>query len=235
MSKKTRVTKSCVICGKSFDVKLSHSLYIQCCSMACGGKFKQQNFDNALESRLGMPIKDWLSEHYLNQLWVYSQICNELHINTRTLMRYMRQFNIPVRNPSEAVRVQWIRNPHKAESLKGIPRPMLRGENNPAKQPLARLKNSLSKRGEKNPMYNILGKDNPRWKGGKMTLRGKGWNTIRTQVLRRDNYTCQQCGSKEKLEVHHIVTYRNKKNFNQLTNLVTLCRECHRKQLSHKL
>lgn len=235
MSKKTRVTKNCLICDNLFEVRLYQATLIKCCSNECGAKFKQQNFDNALESRLGMPIKDWLIEHYINQLWVYNQICKELHINTRTLMRYMRQFNIPIRNPSEAVKVQWIRNPHKGDSLKGIPRPMFKGDNNPAKQPLARLKNSLSKRGEKNPMFNILGKLHHNWKGGKMTLRGKGWNTIRTQVIRRDDYTCQQCGSKEELEVHHIVTYRNKKNFNKLTNLVTLCRECHKKQLSHKL
>ncbi|MDP2363629.1 MAG: HNH endonuclease, partial [Ignavibacteria bacterium] len=222
-------------CGNSFEVKLSHSTYIQCCSIICGAKFKQQNFDNKLKSQIGITIKDWLVKHYINQCWVYSQICKELHINARTLMRYMRQYSIPIRNPSEAVKLQWIRNPKKAESLLGIPHPTIRGDNNPAKRPSSRLKNSLSKRGNKNPMFNILGKDNPCWKGGKMTLRGKGWNSIKTQVKRRDNNICQECGSTEKLEVHHIVTYRNKKNFNKLTNLVTLCHNCHVKQLSHKL
>lgn len=81
--------------------------------MVCGGKFKQQRFDTMLESKIGVPIKDWLVAHYTNQLWVYSQITKELGINTRTLMRYMRQFNIPIRNPSEAVRTQWVRNPKR--------------------------------------------------------------------------------------------------------------------------
>ena len=226
--------KICVICNSPFAQ--SHK-NINCCSNKCGQALRRLNFDNALASRIGIPIKDWLIDHYLNQFQTYRQICAELSINTRTLMSYMKQYNIPIRKGSEAIKVQWINNDarRKAQSefLKSIPHPS--GDDNPTRRPEVREKIRQSKLGSKNPMYNVLGKDNPRWKGGKMTLRGKGWNTIRTQVLRRDNNTCQQCGSKEKLEVHHIVTYRNKKNFNKLTNLVTLCRVCHRNQLSHKL
>jgi len=102
--------KVCVICKSPFAQ--SHK-NINCCSNKCGQLLKQQKFDNALESHIGISIKDWLFDHYINQLWVYNQICNELHINTRTLMRYMRQFNIPIRNPSEAVKTQWVRNPNR--------------------------------------------------------------------------------------------------------------------------
>ncbi|MFW6030095.1 MAG: HNH endonuclease, partial [Halanaerobiales bacterium] len=55
---------------------------------------------------------------------------------------------------------------------------------------------------------------------------GSDWQIQRTSCLQRDNYTCQQCGNKRNLEVHHWVPYRFSYN-NRLCNLVTLCRDCH--------
>ncbi len=49
---------------------------------------------------------------------------------------------------------------------------------------------------------------------------------LRYETLERDHHTCQQCGSRITLQVHHRSGYR----FNDkpsLTNLVTLCRHCH--------
>jgi len=43
-------------------------------------------------------------------------------------------------------------------------------------------------------------------------------------VLDRDNDTCQKCGSKENIHIHHIDW--NKEN-NELDNLVLLCSSCH--------
>lgn len=52
------------------------------------------------------------------------------------------------------------------------------------------------------------------------------WNTIRLQVLKRDNYTCRKCNATDiPLEVHHI-TYERFEN-EQLSDLVSVCRECH--------
>ena len=52
----------------------------------------------------------------------------------------------------------------------------------------------------------------------------------RKQVYKRDNNTCQICGSKKRLEAHHIKRWSE---FPQLrfdcNNGVTLCRACHRK------
>ncbi len=62
--------------------------------------------------------------------------------------------------------------------------------------------------------------------------------TINQQCLERDNFTCQYCGSKDTLEVHHIDTlnpkYYGADNSNDtLDNLVTFCRTCHRHE--HRL
>lgn len=81
-----------------------------------------------------------------------------------------------------------------------------------------------------------------RWVGpeNKHTTRGRGWATIRAEVLTRDAYTCQKCGLKVRdndrvrgsapdvANVHHIIPYRETKD-NSLSNLVTLCPSCHMK------
>jgi hypothetical protein len=45
---------------------------------------------------------------------------------------------------------------------------------------------------------------------------------IRKAVLKRDNYSCVACGTKNNLEVHHISTH-----IDVVDNLVTLCHNCH--------
>ena len=54
-------------------------------------------------------------------------------------------------------------------------------------------------------------------------LKSKKWKEVRLRVFKRDNYTCQYCGSKENLEAHHI-------SYNRLTrldNIKTCCHICH--------
>lgn len=54
----------------------------------------------------------------------------------------------------------------------------------------------------------------------------------RKKALERDDYTCQHCGTKDDLHVHHIdgkgVTTEKEFRNNSLSNLITLCRSCHR-------
>jgi hypothetical protein len=56
---------------------------------------------------------------------------------------------------------------------------------------------------------------------------GPDWRIQRTTCLQRDQFTCQQCESTERLEVHHWEPYRFSFD-NSLDNLVTLCEACHR-------
>jgi len=50
---------------------------------------------------------------------------------------------------------------------------------------------------------------------------------FREKVLIRDNYTCQICGNKKNLEVHHIIP-RSKGGTNVVENGITLCKNCHK-------
>lgn len=75
----------------------------------------------------------------------------------------------------------------------------------------------------------LLGGDGSWVAGGKYGAarnRGKDWRYAKAAALSRDSYTCQQCESKENLEVHHWEPYFISFD-NSLDNLVTLCCSCH--------
>ena len=57
--------------------------------------------------------------------------------------------------------------------------------------------------------------------------RGKGWHSARIEALQRAPF-CGVCSSQEFLEVHHIVPFRVSQD-NSQSNLIPLCRKCHRK------
>ena len=49
---------------------------------------------------------------------------------------------------------------------------------------------------------------------------------LRNQVLRRDGWRCQFCGSMRSLEVHHK-DLRSHSGEDSQENLITLCNACH--------
>lgn len=55
----------------------------------------------------------------------------------------------------------------------------------------------------------------------------------RKTIFKRDHYQCQNCGSKENLEIHHIdgkgMRIKKKERNNLPQNLITLCSKCHYK------
>lgn len=65
--------------------------------------------------------------------------------------------------------------------------------------------------------------------GGRIrTKKDKDWSQA---VLKRDNYQCQHCGLKEKLQAHHILPYAKHPDKRlDLSNGITLCATCHSKQ-----
>jgi 5-methylcytosine-specific restriction endonuclease McrA len=73
-------------------------------------------------------------------------------------------------------------------------------------------------KGEKNPSYN------------RHEINKTLWVKLRHTVYRRDKYTCQICNkTKCMVYAHHIVPYRASKD-NSLSNLITLCPQCHSKE-----
>ena len=73
---------------------------------------------------------------------------------------------------------------------------------------------------------NALGQENPNYSPDS-TARDT-WNFLnaRAQVIERDKGRCIQCGSRERLHVHHLGDPDN----HALDNMETLCASCHRKR-----
>lgn len=89
----------------------------------------------------------------------------------------------------------------------------------------------IQKLKEKYP--NFVGEKNPNWQNGSSFEEyGVEFNKQKKQqILKRDNYKCQDpncVGNHKKLHIHHI-DY-NKKN-NNPENLITLCNSCHAKTI----
>jgi len=86
---------------------------------------------------------------------------------------------------------------------------------------------SIERRGEGNPM----------WNGGHVNDYGPNWGRQKRRAIWRDEHCCQNCGYKSGgdsiLDVHHIIPFKtfngDWETANQLSNLIVLCRLCHRR------
>ena len=78
----------------------------------------------------------------------------------------------------------------------------------------------------------IMNKPSKQFEDGK----GRGeykdvrWIQLRNSILIRDGYKCQACNGVEDLQVHHVKYIKGGKIWDSpAKDLVTLCRECHKK------
>ena len=55
------------------------------------------------------------------------------------------------------------------------------------------------------------------------------YRDLRKQVLERDGWRCQSCGSPRHLQVHHR-PFRSRLGDDTAENLITLCVDCHRSE-----
>jgi hypothetical protein len=85
---------------------------------------------------------------------------------------------------------------------------------------------------DENGMKGATGQENPNWRGGKdiydavkKQMPGASWNIIKR---RHKADECQNCGTSESLELHHIIPLMDG-GTNEPWNLMTLCESCHHK------
>jgi 5-methylcytosine-specific restriction endonuclease McrA len=57
----------------------------------------------------------------------------------------------------------------------------------------------------------------------------KSYDQLRKQVLQRDGWKCQVCGSRQNLHVHHQ-QLRSQQGDDENSNLITQCAACHEEQ-----
>ena len=66
-----------------------------------------------------------------------------------------------------------------------------------------------------------------RLRGKHLRLDPVSYDELRVQVLRRDGWRCQSCGTTSSLEVHHM-QFRSHSGIDSEENLTTLCDRCHK-------
>lgn len=60
-------------------------------------------------------------------------------------------------------------------------------------------------------------------------LKSDQWLALRRRVIERDGRKCTRCPSRERLQAHHLF-YRDRWEDAELSDLVTLCRDCHERE-----
>jgi len=63
-------------------------------------------------------------------------------------------------------------------------------------------------------------------KSAGLRLDAESYEALRQEVLRRDGWRCQSCGTMSNLEVHHK-QFRSHSGDDSEENLITLCARCH--------
>ncbi len=63
-------------------------------------------------------------------------------------------------------------------------------------------------------------------KNPRLRLDSTSYGELQRQVLERDGWRCQVCGSMQHLQVHHQ-KFRSQSGGDEEQNLITLCAECH--------
>ena len=63
-------------------------------------------------------------------------------------------------------------------------------------------------------------------KNTRLRLDSESYRELHHQVLERDGWRCQVCGSMQNLQVHHL-KFRSQSGGDEEQNLITLCAECH--------
>ena len=63
-------------------------------------------------------------------------------------------------------------------------------------------------------------------KSPRLRLDSESYSDLHRQVLKRDGWRCQLCGSMQHPQVHHL-KFRSQSGGDVEQNLITLCAECH--------
>ena len=160
-----------------------------------------------------------VGQHWRNKklFWSKSWLYNEYITNNRSAIDISLQFSV-----TDSAIIYWL-NKHgiQCRSMEEI-----------------RSRKYWGLPGEKNSMYGKRKDKNPNWRGGVSKERQSfysslEWKECSKLVWERDKARCRRCKcgvgrESKKQAIHHVVSFAVKKLRAELTNLVLLCRDCHR-------
>jgi len=67
----------------------------------------------------------------------------------------------------------------------------------------------------------------------RLSLKPEAYRQLSREVLARDGWRCQDCGTAKNLQVHHLRS-RGRLGDDAEENLITLCAGCHRARHVHR-
>lgn len=200
------ITKICKTCGKEYFIKNSLINTSKYCCKDCQNKskIKKPPWNKGIESKVEV-FCDYCGKP---KMVIKSQIEKQKHFfcNTEHRGLYMRGSN----------NVKWVEDKHTCIDCGKI-RDWTK---------MKRCKVCATK-------Y-FRGVNHKNYKNGESLLKREynyNYKVFREDVLKRDWYTCQECGYKgKKIEVHHIITVKkDKSKMLDVSNGITLCVSCHKK------
>ena len=209
---------------------------------------KNNGYYKAMCERVGEEFDEWLYRKYWDEE-LNSRDIAEIVYNKRkngpNITRWMKKLEVPTRDRSSAVALQWKENPTRVtEHTQRMKRMWVKDTDNRIRNKIIKVmqseeykeKQRISKMGERNGMYGMTGANSPRW-NHELTEEDRlhsrkypEYERWRRAVYERDDYTCQKCKSRRggDLVAHHINGYHwDKVSRTELDNGVTLCERCH--------
>lgn len=191
--------------------------------------------------RVGEDLSVWLTRCYWDEKMntrEMAEIAYGKRKNGPNISGWMKKLGIDRRERSEAVALQWVDNDERRKWQSNFAEVHL-SDGTPAREALIkvmqtdeyRYKNSVLKRGNKNPMWKADKPDEEREREKMHSRRLPGYKEFRRSVYERDNYKCQVCGCNRggNLVVHHLNGFHwDVNNRVEVDNGVTLCVACHK-------
>lgn len=202
---------------------------------------KNSRYYKAMCEKVGEEFDEWLYRKYWDEelnLRDIAEIVYNKRKNGPNITNWMKKLGVPIRDRSSAIALQWKGNTaRKKQAAKDAVKNM--GADTPSRKRLLRTmqteeyrrKQSESKTGERNGMWNPNLTSEEREKQREHSRRYPLYDFFRQQVYERDDYTCKTCNDDTggNLVVHHLNGFHwDKENRTNVDNAVTLCEHCHR-------
>jgi 5-methylcytosine-specific restriction endonuclease McrA len=184
-----------------------------------------------------MESKEWLEQKYLKDKLSCVEISKLVKKDPKSVWSWLKKYEIPTRKRGAESSTGTFTKGHK----KGIGR--IHTNETKAKIRDARIKDGHVPYLNKDGVHWLKGKSgsiHTCYKGGLTPERQSHYSSLTwaesvKQVWKRDNAICQRCNKNHNTEtnrgnfhIHHIVSFQVKELRSELSNLILLCKECHR-------
>lgn len=167
--------------------------------------------------------KEWLYEQYITCGRSTTDIAEDLNKDPSTIAHWLRKYNIP-RRPVGSMSQERILKNRVEVYCSYCGSKILKSHARAKRCKQHFCKHECSEKWhskENNANYKGFRTDQT----GRTSFEYRQW---RKEVLKRDQHTCQNCGNKNNLHVHHLLKYSECEDLRvDIDNGVTLCKKCH--------